>query len=116
MKLRLLQMFFVICLAILPVYPQSGTRAWVQVLEVKGSATKQTDLFETKGSKWRVRWEKPARENYLTITVYGKEGDPIDVISTKSTTNDESYIHKPGRFYLSINASDSYTIIVEDWR
>lgn len=95
---------------------QSGTQGWYRVLEVKSTASKQTDLFETKGSKWRIRWQKPAPENLLHITVYDKDGRPLNVIATKDTTTDESYMHKAGKFYLSINASHSYTVTVEDWR
>ena len=98
------------------VFGQSGAKAWYQVLEVKGTASKQTDLFETKGSKWRIRWLKPAPDNHLSIYVYDKDGKPISSVLTQRTTNDESYIHQSGSFYLSINASDGYTTTIEDCR
>lgn len=113
---RKLSSFVLISLLVPVIYAQSGTKAWYQVLEVKGTANKQTDTFTTKGSKWRVRWQKPAPDNSLRVTVYDKEGTPIDMILTKDSTNDESYIHKAGTFYLGISASNGYTIIVEDWR
>ncbi len=95
-----------------PVYAQT----WHQVLEVKGSANKQTDLFEIKGSKWRIKWQKPKPEDRLSIFIYDKDGQPVDVIAAKESTADESYVHKPGKFYLSITATDTYTISIEDWR
>lgn len=95
---------------------QSGTRAWYQVLKVEGTATKQTDLFETKGTKWRIRWEKANPDDGLSIYVYDKDGTIITAIASKNTAKDESYMHKPGRYYLSIAATDSYSITVEDWR
>lgn len=115
MKLRLLKILLVGYLVI-PAYSQSGTRAWYQVLEVKGTATKQTDLFETKGTKWRVRWEKTKPEDHLSVYVYDKDGKPITAIQTQSATRDESYIHKPGKYYLAIGATTTYSITVEDWR
>lgn len=111
-KLRLILVLILVSTA----YAQSETKAWVQVLEVKGSATKQTDLFETKGSKWRVRWEKINPEDTLSVYVYDQDGKPVTAIASKKALKDESYIHKPGRYYLSIAATDSYSITVEDWR
>jgi hypothetical protein len=91
-------------------------QTWYQVLEVKSTASKQTDVFETKGTKWRIRWQKPTAEDHLTVYVYDKNGDPIEIVSTNKATQDESYLHKPGTFYLKINAGCAYTITVEDWR
>jgi hypothetical protein len=88
-------------------YP-GATQTWYQVLEVKSTASKQTDLFETKGTKWRIRWQKPTAEDHLTISVYDKNGAPIELISTNGATKDESYIHKPGTFYLKIIARCAY--------
>jgi hypothetical protein len=97
-------------------YPQSGSKSWYQVLEVKGTASKQTDLFETKGTKWRIRWQKTNPKDQLSIYVFAKDGSPESAIATQSEGADESYIHKSGTFYLNISASTAYTIVVEDWR
>jgi len=96
-------------------YPQSDSKSWHQVLEVKGSSTKQTDLFEIRGSKWRIRWQKPNADSSLYNYVYDKSGSPFDVVLAKGGA-DESYMHQPGTFYMKIAASDSYIITVEDWR
>lgn len=113
--MRMLRFCFLILLAA-TVCAQSGTRAWYPVLEVKGTATKQTDLFETKGSKWRIRWQKPNAEDHLRIYVYNKDGSLATAIASKNATTDESYVHKPGTYYLAIGASSAYHITVEDWR
>lgn len=109
----MLKLCLVFILLICSVY--ASTASWHSVLEVKGTASKQTDLFETTGSKWRIRWEKPSADS-LNIYVYDQKGNPVDVISAKKTTSDESYIHKAGKFYLSISASREYVVTVEDWR
>ena len=99
---------------LLAVSAYAGT--WHKIMEVKGTASKQTDIFETVGSKWRIRWQKPASDSKLSITIYDTDGKAVDLIATKQSTEDESYVHKAGKFYLSLNASDGYVIIVEDWR
>jgi len=110
----MLKLCLVFILLICSVY--ASTASWHSVLEIKGTASKQTDLFETSGSKWRIRWEKPSPEDQLNIYVYDQQGNPVNVISTQKTTNDESYFHKPGKFYLTISASHGYIITVDDWR
>lgn len=115
MRHRLYSLIMIAALAPMT-FAQSGTKTWYQVLEVKGTASKQTDLFTIKGTKWRIKWQKPASDNSLRVTIYDKEGTPIDMILTKDSTNDESYIHKAGTYYLSISASNGYIITVEDWR
>lgn len=106
----------VVILLITPGVSHPAQQKWVQVLEITGSATKQTDLFETRGAKWRVRWRKTNADESLSIYVYASDGGIIDVIATKKTLSDESYIHKAGTFYLKLNSSDSYNVIIEDWR
>lgn len=113
--IKITRTILVLCL-LSSAYAQSGTKAWYQVLEVKGTANKQTDLFQTKGSKWRIKWVKPKPENRLTICIYDKEGKAVSVILTSMSTQDDSYVHKSGDYYLDIMASDEYSIIVEDWR
>lgn len=92
-----------------------SVNAWSQVLEVKSTASKQTDVFSVNGSKWRIRWQKSEPESRLNIYVFAQDGSAVDAISTKNSKNDESYIHKAGSFYLRIDASTAYTITVEDW-
>lgn len=107
-------MTILLVLALLFPSPESGQQQWYQIVEIKGTGTKQTDVFETKGTKWRVRWEaKP--DDRLTIYVYDRNGELISAISSKNA-RDESYVHKPGKYYLAIAATEAYTIIVEDWR
>lgn len=107
---------FVILLLLSSAGAQSGTRAWYQVLKVEGTATKQTDLFETKGTKWRIRWEKAKPEDHLSVYVYDKDGKVVTAVQAQATTQDESYVHRAGKFYLAIGATTTYTITVEDWR
>ena len=95
---------------------QSGSHGWVQVLEVKGSASKQTDRFEIKGGKWRIRWNKTA-ESELSIYAYGKDETSYEAsVQTVKETEGESFVHKSGNFYLSILSTGNYQITVDDWR
>ena len=111
--LRKLQIAALILWLVMPAYSDA---TWNRVLEVKGTATKQTDLFEVKGSKWRIRWQKAQPDETVDIYIYRKDGSAESTISTNKTTSDESYVHKSGTFYLQIVATTGYVITVEDWR
>lgn len=121
------QTVFLVCIGLLTVSLVAGCQwdtaqtsaaplTWAPVLEVRGSASKQTDLFEIRGQKWRIRWQKPTPESHLSIYLRDKDGKTINIILSNEMTSDESYIHTRGLFSLETNATGPYIVTVEDWR
>lgn len=87
---------------------------WHRVVEVRGQGTKQTDTFQTKGSKWRFKWNVD-HEATIVIIVRDKDRKSIAVASGSGAQPDESYIHQAGEFYLDIASNGSFVITVEDF-
>lgn len=92
--------------------------SWHPVIEITGQGNKQTDVFEITGGKWRIAWDttKSNKKGTFAIAVYDESGKLLMTAANVSTPDkDETYIHRSGKFYLSILATVPYAVRIEEF-
>jgi len=84
---------------------------WTEVIKVCGKGIKQTDSFCITSHKWRIDWKSAG--GFLAIVLYKADGSFIRVAATyKGSGQDYTIMRGAGDYYLKINATRPYTIIV----
>lgn len=91
---------------------QSQDSNWQRVASFKGNSDKKTNTFRITSEEWRIRWSVKSED--ITIYVYNSDGTLMDMIT--SVFGDEegvvNYMYS-GDYYLTIKASQPYTVTVE---
>lgn len=95
----------------------SRAQQWVEVKRWTGNGQKNTESFRITGGQWRIRYSSRSVNPALTIFqiyVYGIDPKSLDIAANSTEPGDDvSYMHKKGQFYLQINTSNRWTVIVE---
>jgi hypothetical protein len=81
---------------------------WNTVGSWKGTGTKTTESFATKGAEWRINW-KSASDGILQIMVYDANNKLVALAANSTAAgSDVSYVRgAPGRYYLTINSANT---------
>lgn len=101
------------------------TKQWTVVYEFKGSGMKKSPVFELTGNNARLKYkyQGPSGIGMGMFAVYVvdegkdimKEGGFPEVMTQSESEESESSIQKSaGRYYLNVNASGNWTVIVEE--
>lgn len=107
--------------------PTETTKAkqWTVVYEFKGNGMKKSPVFELTGNNARLKY-KYQGEGGIGMGAFAvyvvdegkdimKEGGVPEVMTQAESEESESSIQKgSGRYYLNVNASGSWTVIVEE--
>ena len=90
---------------------------WTTLKQWAGTGAKETETFQTEAAEWRINWTNISG-GLLQITVYDEAGKIVSLIANTTVVGkDTSYVHRKGRFYLTINAANSrWSVSVEDNR
>jgi hypothetical protein len=102
----------------------AGEKSWHRLFTLKGTETRQTDLFHIEGKTWRVVWhnqdpddKKLKGTSGLFVDAYPKDDTiPQHACAKVGTGGDTSELQGPGNYYLKITASGgSWELAVEDF-
>lgn len=102
----------------------NNTRSYVKLLEFSGNGRKKSSLFELHGNHARLRYKYRSGEAGMGLfSIYivpdgediMKEGGIPEVMSTVDHEESESAIQaSAGKYYLDVNATGNWSIIVEE--
>jgi hypothetical protein len=91
----------------------------VEVIKLKGNGTKTSDTFRITGDKWKIYYKAGDinTAGIFQIYVYDSDGNLISVAAnTKAETEDQTYIHESGEYYLEINSANTdWALIVTEY-
>ena len=97
-------------------------KTWQKVIEFEGESIKDTQLFNISSNEWAISWTtKPGEygDSNFIIYLYDDNGNFISLIANIiGKGEDASYIHNKGKgnYYLSINTSQPYIIVVNQYK
>ncbi len=95
-----------------PTSTPTSTPGWKEISRWSGNSIKSTEKF-TAPNEWRLTWSCNG-SGYLDIYVYRSNGDLFKVAaSTNEPGSDVSVFHEGGEFYLEIDTTVPYTIVIE---
>jgi hypothetical protein len=105
--------------------PSSGnSKSYVKLLEFSGNGTKKSSIFELHGNHARLRYKYKSGEAGIGVFSVFIVPDGVDltesggipeVISSADHEESESAIQKSaGKYYLSVDAAGSWSIVVEE--
>lgn len=90
---------------------------WHEIVRWEGKGLKNTETFNIPSHEWRILWDtKPSGtyEGILQIYVYNDAGGMVTVAANVLGRDEESSIMRgAGKYYLTINATQPYVVIVE---
>lgn len=94
---------------------------WRLVERFSGSSIKNTSNFDIKGEEWRIRWStEPGKYGDMNFQIYVHDAsdDSLKDLAANviGAASDESVIRGAGRYYLKLNTSQPYEVIVEEFR
>lgn len=94
-------------------------QSWQVVATFTGNGTKQTQKFTVR-NEWRIRWNTqpgPYGAMNFQIYIYSENGE-LDGVAANviGSSQDVSYQHRSGTFYLTINTAQPYSIAVDELR
>lgn len=92
---------------------------WNEVIRFTGSNMKNTKKFDISSNEWRIKWDtEPGKHGDMNFQIYlhGTDGFPQIIANIIGKGNDETYIYEKGTYYMTINTSQPYTIVVEEYR
>ena len=102
----------------------SNSKSYVKLLEFSGNGRKKSSIFELHGNHARLRYKyKSGTDGMGLFSVYivpdgediMKEGGIPEVMSSADHEESESAIQKSaGKYYLDVNATGSWSIVVEE--
>jgi len=102
----------------------NNTKSYVRVFEFSGNGTKKSSIFELHGNHARLRYKYRSGEAGMGVfSVFiapdgedlMKTGGVPEVMSTADHEDSESAIQKSaGKYYLDVNATGNWSIIVEE--
>lgn len=104
--------------------PQQPVQAgeWIEIKTWEGQGSKYTEKFQISGSEWRVNWkgydEIHQDLGIIQIFVYDDSGDMVALIAnTQGISEDVSYVHTPGSYYLWINSANiNWKVTVDEYK
>jgi hypothetical protein len=100
---------------------------WTEVYTFKGNGVKKSPSFELKGGETRLKY-KYKSNNGIGVGMFAayvveqgkdimKQGGIPEVMTSAESEESESSIQKSaGRYYLNINATGNWTVIVEEFK
>jgi hypothetical protein len=101
-----------------------NAKSYVRLLEFSGNGTKKSSIFELHGNHARLRYKYKSGEAGMGVfSVFiapdgedlMKTGGVPEVMSTADHEESESAIQKSaGKYYLDVNATGNWSIIVEE--
>jgi hypothetical protein len=111
----------------LPAAPETPTdqMGWHRIFTLKGTESRQTDLFKIQGKQWRVLWhnqDKPGKTyvntSALFINAFPRDDTiPQRICSKLGSGGDLTDLQGAGNYYLKIEASGgSWEVAVEEMR
>lgn len=91
---------------------------WRDVLTMEGSGSKKSEPFSV-GSRWRIHWKAQANEdtasNFVIFVQRVSDGGTEDMVANVvGASTDSSEEYKAGRYYLSVNSTEPYTITISE--
>lgn len=87
---------------------------WGTVKEWSGSGIKTTETFTIRDRQWRIHW---TGSDLIQIFVYTESGDMAGLAANVvNGGSDVSYQRGAGDYYLTINASGTWRVKVEETR
>jgi hypothetical protein len=107
-----------------PIEVANGVAGWHRLFTLSGSDNRNTDLFQIKGTHWRVLWhnQDPDGKAYVNTSALFLNAFPKDdtipqkVCAKLGSGGDITDLVGPGNYYLKIEASGgSWELAVEDF-
>jgi hypothetical protein len=92
---------------------------WQSVLSLKDRKTQNTQVFKIASNDWKVRWKtRPGVKGVdeFIVILYDKANPSGSEIVANVTGEDEDFVNMEGRgtYYLSINTTQNYEIVIEE--
>ncbi len=82
----------------------------------EGNGPKKTELFQIPSEEWSIYWDAepstPEKPQVFTIKVYASDNRLIYYLSNIRNKRDNILFHSSGKYYLVIEANESYKVIV----
>lgn len=93
-------------------------KSYVKVFELSGSGAKKSEPFTITGDRFRVKYNcKEAGVCSGYVRKAGGSALDVDLfVNTTEQIEDESIVYKNGEFYIDMNATVPWTVIVEDYK
>lgn len=94
---------------------------WKDIASWSGSGQKTTESFTVTKDEWRLQW-KTTDEAFkgagiFQVYVYDSAGTLVSSANQQGLGVDTSYVHKRGKFYLTINSANiKWTVAVQEER
>lgn len=91
-------------------------KQWHEIATIKGQGIKQTEIYNIPYSEWKIEWKVvPDKRwsNHLSIIVHEANGKTSSIASsTGEETSGSTFLHTAGDYYLKINTSRQYEIVI----
>lgn len=111
---RLISLVFVVSIVVIFSYSGITQETWRTVSSWQGKSTKNTETFRILASEWRVCW-KTQGDGILQIYIHDSDKNLKDLAANvQGNDEDCSIMRGAGNYYLSINTTQVYNIIVEE--
>lgn len=96
----------------IPVVPKS----WHMVTTFSGQTEKNTSSFTIQGSQWRINWQETG-DGYFGADAESPDGSGsyCSIANLVGSGSDSTYCYKSGNYYISVNASSSWNMAIEDY-
>lgn len=104
----------------------SQSAQWHTIADFSGSGTQRTQIFDVRASHWRIGWStagttasRSARNTtaWFYGFLYRNDGKKIGhAVNGKNQDKGLLYMHGVGKFYMDVNATQQWTLKIEEWR
>lgn len=93
-------------------------KTYQQVTTFTGKGSKNSEPFTIKGDRLRVKYECTGMPCYAKLRPVQKRPGFLwkDIFNTDKSTKDETIIYQSGEFYIEVVSSESFNIVVEDYK
>ena len=104
-----------------PVQP-AREKKWIMIKTWRGEGIKSTEKFEIVADEWRINWKSYGEAfkdaGIMQIFVNDDNGNMMALAANvQGPSEDMSYIHNAGRFYLDINSANiKWIVTVEEYK
>ena len=90
---------------------------WAEVVTIAGDSIKETESFTVANREWRVAWDTQPGEHgdgIFSFDIMTSDGDYVTTGANVMGASQDSTVQRgAGDYYLAINATQAYTITVE---